>query len=181
MNVSLIYVIVVDRSDYGRFESVFNAVDNDVDNSEYTPWELGHKRDTTNDEYREKYRAIYENGSPYETVYRAKTTDGQHPHITTLVPVKAQDGSVTGILCIQRPMRELDDVQKPYLRRIALSTLIAALAAGAFIALFIRKHVVRPVKRIADETVRFAKENVKAEPLGEISKYREIMSLASSI
>ena len=181
MNVSLIYVIVVDRSDYGRFESVFNPVNNEVDDSEYTEWELGHKRDTTNDEYREKYRAIYEEGSPYETVYRAKTSDGQHPHITTLVPVKAQDGSVSGILCMMRPMRELSDVQRPYLRRIAISTLIAALAAGAFIALFIKSQVVRPVKRISDETVRFAKENVKAEPLGEISKYREIMSLASSI
>ena len=181
LNVSLIYVIVVDRSDYGRFESVFNAVDNEVDNSEYTPWELGFKRNTTNDEYRQKYRAIYEEGSAYETVYRVKTTDGQHPHITTMVPVKAEDGSVTGILCMQRPVRELNDVQKPYLRRIAISTLLAALAAGVFIAMFIRRQVVRPIKRISDETVRFAKENVKAEPLGEISKYKEIMSLASSI
>ena len=181
MNVSLIYVISVDRSDYGRFESVFNAVCNEVDNSEYTPWELGHKRDTTNDEYRRKYRAIYEEGAAYETVYRPKTTDGQHPHITTLVPVKAADGSVTGILCMQRPMRELDDVQRPYLRRIAISTLAAAIAAGAFIALFIRRQVVKPVRRVSDEAVRFAKENVKAEPLGEISNYKEILDLASSI
>ena len=60
MSVSLIYVILVDRSDYGRFVSVFNSVDNSVDNSSYVPWELGHKRDTTNDEYRERYRALYE-------------------------------------------------------------------------------------------------------------------------
>ncbi|MBR3201657.1 MAG: hypothetical protein IKG17_10040 [Mogibacterium sp.] len=31
MNVSLIYVIKVDTSDYGSFESVFNSVNNSVD------------------------------------------------------------------------------------------------------------------------------------------------------
>ena len=59
MSVSLIYVIKVDTSDYGRFVSVFNLVNNAVDNSEYTAWELGHKRDTTNEEYRKKYETIY--------------------------------------------------------------------------------------------------------------------------
>ena len=92
MSVSLVYVIKVDTSDYGRFVSVFNAVDNSVDDTEYTAWELGHKRDTTNDEYRRKYRAMYEQTEPYETVYRQKTTDGQHPHITTMVPVKNSAG-----------------------------------------------------------------------------------------
>ena len=58
MAVSLIYVIQVDRSDYGRFVSIFNSVNNAVDNSSYTEWELGHRRDTTNDEYREKYRKL---------------------------------------------------------------------------------------------------------------------------
>ena len=53
ISVSLIYVILVDNSDYGRFVSVFNSVNNAVDNSSYTEWELGYKRDTTNDEYRQ--------------------------------------------------------------------------------------------------------------------------------
>ena len=46
-NVTLIYVIKVDTSDYGRFESVFNTVN---DQSGYTPWAVGYNRDTTNDE-----------------------------------------------------------------------------------------------------------------------------------
>jgi len=40
LHVSLIYVIAVDQSDYGRFVSVFNLVDNSVDNSTYVPWKL---------------------------------------------------------------------------------------------------------------------------------------------
>ena len=67
MNVSLIYLIKVDQTDYGRFVSIFNSVNNMVDDSNYREWELGHQRNTTNQEYREKYRAIYEKEVPYET------------------------------------------------------------------------------------------------------------------
>ena len=181
MSVSLIYVIQVDTVDYGRFVSIFNPVDNTVDNTDYTEWELGHRRDTTNDEYRQKYRAIYEDGSPYETVYRNRTTDGQHPHITTMVPVHDSDGGVAAILCMQRPIREFRDLQAPYLRMIALSTVALALFASTLISLFIRRQVVGPVRKVSDEAARFAKENTKGEPLGAISRYTELVNLASSI
>src|SRR5690606_16705982 len=95
MSVSLVYVIVVDQSDYGRFVSVFNAVDNSVDNSNYVEWELGDARDTTNQEYASKYRQLYENGSPYETIYRLNPGQNLHPHITTIVPIKNSGDKVT--------------------------------------------------------------------------------------
>ena len=38
MNVSLVYVIKVDTTDYGRFVSVFNSVDNSVDDTRYDLW-----------------------------------------------------------------------------------------------------------------------------------------------
>jgi hypothetical protein len=56
-NVTLIYVIKVDTSDYGRFESVFNTVN---DSSGFSPWAVGYQRDTTNSEYQKIYREIYE-------------------------------------------------------------------------------------------------------------------------
>ncbi len=181
MSVSLVYVIKVDTSDYGRFVSVFNAVDNSVDDTEYTAWELGHKRDTTNDEYRRKYRAMYEQTEPYETVYRQKTTDGQHPHITTMVPVKNSAGDTVAILCVQRPSRELNDARLPYLKSIALSTILLGLIASAFAALFIRNQVVDPIKKVADEAARFARESTKGQELGVISKYSELTDLAKAI
>ena len=181
MGVSLVYVILVDRSDYGRFVSVFNAVDNTVDDSEYTPWELGHKRDTTNDEYREKYRAIYEQEVLYETVYRSKPTDGQHPHITTLSPVHDSDGEVAGILCVQRPIRELDDARQPYLIAAAISTVLLSVIASALAVSYLKRHFVSPVQTVSDEAARFAQENTKREPLGAISRFDEISRLAQSI
>ncbi len=181
MSVSLIYVIQVDQSDYGSFVSVFNAVDNTVDNTAYTAWELGHQRDTTNDEYRRKYRALYEQTSPYETVYRTSGLNGQHPHITTMVPVKNAEGETTAILCIQRPIRELEDARRPYLIIIAVSTVLLAVISSVLAAFFIRKHFIDPIRSVSDEAARFARENTLGRPLGEISRYREISNLAFSI
>ena len=181
ISVSLIYLIKVDRSDYGRFVSIFNAVDNTVDDTSYKEWELGHKRDTTNDEYRAKYKALYDKEAVYETVYRVKTTDGQHPHITTMVPVTDSKGDVVAILCMQRPVRELNDARRPYLIIIAVSTVLLAILASVFSAAFIKRQFVEPIKKVSEEASRFASENTKGVPLGDISRYSELSNLSRSI
>ena len=181
MNVSLLYVIRVDTSDYGRFVSIFNSVDNTVDNTDYTAWEIGYRRDTTNDEYRKKYQAMYEQTAPYETVYRTTRLNGKQPHITTMVPVKDSEGKTVGILCIQRPMRELRDSYRPYLMNVAVWALLSCLITGATAAFYIRRQFLRPIKKTADEATRFARENTKGEPLGKVSRLREIDDLAGAI
>ena len=181
MSVSILYVISVDRSDYGSFVSVFNSIDNSVGDTNYTEWELGHRRDTTNDEYRLKYRALYEQRSLYETVYRIKKLNGVKPHVTTIVPVKDSSGEVTGLLCIQRPMRELYSARLPYVRNVAVSTIILAVLASVFAASFIRRRFLDPIRKVSDEAVRFARENTKGEELGIISDFRELADLGSSI
>ena len=181
LNVSLIYVIVVDTSDYGRFTSVFNVVNNDVDNTKYTPWALGYQRNTTNDEYREKYRSIYERRSNFETIFRTNTTDGQHPHITTLVPVLSSSRTVAGLLCMQRPISEMNRAMLPYLMAIVFSIVIMAVVISVLAALFVNKSIIKPVKRVSLEAARFAKESSIAAPLGEISRYEVISNLAKSI
>lgn len=181
LNVSLIYVIKVDTSDYGSFVSVFNSVNNSVDDSEYIEWELGHKRETTNDEYRDKYRAIYEEQSVNETVFRMNPSDGAHPHITTMVPVKNSEGEVSALLCIQRPVREMMDTIKPYLRFIIIGVLVMVIIACVLTSRFLHKSVIDPVVKVSQEASRFAKENSKGTPLGDISRYDEILVLARSI
>ena len=181
MGVSLIYVIRVDQSDYGRFVSVFNAVNNSVDNTSYTEWELGYQRNATNEEYSAKYRALYEKKSVHETIFRRSTSGGIHPHITSMVPVRNDAGEVDSILCIQRPIREIDDTRRPYLVTVGIITVLMAAAAALLAALYLRKQFVRPIRKISDEATRFAKENTLAEPLGRISRYSEISSLAGSI
>lgn len=181
MAVSIVYVIQVDCSDYGRFVSVFNSVNNEVDDTEYEPWELGYERATTNEEYRQKYRALYEKTSSHETIYRLKTEDGSNPHITTLVPVRDSAEEVTGILCIQRPISEQVEARRPYLINIGIAALLIAAIAAAFAAVYIRRGIVEPIRRVSGEAARFARENTLGEPLGGVSRVTEIADLAGSI
>ena len=181
IHVSLIYVIQVDTDDYKSFVSIFNLVNNSVDNTTYEPWELGHKRGTSNEEYEDKYEAIYNKEVPYETVYRTKTSNGVHPHITTLVPVKDSDGDVVGILCMQRPTSELYAARRPYLVNIVISGVILALIVSIIAAAYIRRQFVLPLRRVSDEATRFSKDNKKGDPLDDVSRIKEINNLAVSI
>ena len=181
LHVSLIYVIQVDQTDYGRFVSIFNSVDNTVDKSLYSPWPLGYERKTTNEEYRRKYQALYENKVTFETVFRTHTTDGQHPHITTLVPIKNNFFEVTGILCMQRPIKEMTDSIAPYLISIIGSVAAMAVLLSILAAFYFRKAVIRPIEKVSNETTRFAKESTLGKPLGKISRYAVMQDLADSI
>jgi len=181
MNVSLLYVIAVDTSDYGSFVSVFNSVNNSVDDSEYTEWEIGYERKATNEEYSQKYRALYEHKSKYETVFRMQTNDGAHPHITTLVPIQNRDGDVTALMCVQRPMREMENAFRPYVLLILSVVLFMVILISALATLFLKNSIIHPVEKVSKEATRFAKESAKGEPLGKISRYEDIQNLADSI
>lgn len=181
LNVSLIYVIDVDESDYGRFVSIFNSVNNSVGGTNYTAWELGYERKTTNPEYEFNYRQIYEQKADYGTVFRLDPPDDQLPHITTLVPVKDSTGKVCSILCMQRPVSEMESAIKPYILFILLSILVMSLVISFIAARFLKKSVIEPVETVSAETSRFAKENTLGEPLGELSRYEVIENLANSI
>jgi len=181
MNVSLVYVIKVDQSDYGSFLSVFNSVNNSVENTNYSPWELGYKRNTTNEEYREKYIALYSGEVEYETVYRTKKLNGLTPHLTILVPMKTSTGEVTALMCIQRPISELKSARRPYLINLIIS-IILLLALTTFITItYLKRQFVRPMRKVSDEATRFAKESSQGEKLGEISRIQEISNLAKSV
>lgn len=179
-NVTLIYVIKVDTSNYGKYKSVFNTVN---DNSGYTPWEVGLENETTNDEYVQVYRDIYENGLEQGTVVRTKGLRGREAHITSLVPIKNSQGEVTSILCVERPMDELISGRQEYIDSILLATILLAIAACACLAFYLKRQFVKPVEKISKEANRFAKENCSPQgnPLDNISEIKELRMLASSI
>ena len=179
-NVTLLYTIYVDTSDYNHFRSVFNSVN---ENSGYTPWELGHLRETTNEEYRQIYINIYEHGSQRETVSRTTGLNGAEPHITSLIPLKGSDGAVKAILCVQRPMSELKRGREAYQIRSAIATVAALLVTAAAAGFFISRQIVLPIQKVSREAERFAggDGNVEAATLGHISGINEVNTLAASI
>lgn len=179
-NVTLIYVIKVDTSDYGRFESVFNTVNA---SSGYSPWEVGFLRATTNEEYEQIYRDIYENGLEQGTVVRTKGLGGREAHITSLIPIKNSAEQVTAILCVERPMDELVSGRQEYLENVFLATLLLTVASAFCLAVYLKRRFVKPVEKISAEAIRFAKENCLAEdePLENVSHIRELCVLADSL
>lgn len=181
MSVSLIYVIDVDQTDYERFVSVFNSVDNTVDDSNYVPWEIGHKRETTNEEYRNNYEALYAKEKEYATIYRLRPGNGLKPHITTIVPVTNSKGDVAALLCIQRPIHELEKAIIRFMLHIVVIVLIMGALASHLAAKSLAKWVFIPIKRVSDEASRFARENTKGEELGDVSRFEEIDTLSRSI
>ncbi len=178
--VTLIYVIAVDQSDYNSFKSVFNVPSKE---SGYTPWEVGYERSTTNEEYRSIYKDIYENGLQRGTIYRLDDLKGQDPHITSLIPIKASDDSVSAILCVQRPMKELTVGRYRYLREVATVVLVLSILVSIGTAVYLRRQFVKPVRKLALEAERFANENSRDHELklSELSKITELHRLGISI
>ena len=167
-------------ADYNHFKSVFNVVN---EASGFTPWEVGLVRETTNEKYRQIYQDMYENGLSRGTVTRTSDLRGNEPHITSLVPVTASDGTVTAILCVQRPMSELVNGRRSYLRWVAVTMILLSVFGAVSASAFLRQQFVVPVRKIMDESKRFAQETTKTEHqnLANISKIREISELGSSI
>ena len=179
MDVSLIYVIKVDTKDYNHFISVFNCVGK---NAPYTEWELGSEHDTTNDEYRETYRKLYDGSLDYGTIYRTDDLRGAPPHITTLVPLKNSKGETVAILCVQRMMDRMVEARRPYLILIAGSAAVLMLISAIVSAVYLRRQIIRPIHKVIREAKRFAAENKPGEKLGaDISYIEDISVLATSI
>ena len=179
-NVTLIYVIKVNTSDYRSYESVFNTVN---DNSGYTPWAVGYTRETTNEEYCKIYRDIYENGLQRGTVVRTKGLNGGEAHITSLVPVKNSEGKVSAILCVERPMDALVLGRREYVDNVLLATVILMIVSSVCLALYIKRHFAMPIETISAEAARFAVDPSPSDITGldDISEIREVRELADSI
>ena len=177
---TFIYVIQPDRSDYAHITFLFSTIDHD---SKYTKYDFGFVRDTTNDEYRKKYRALYELEADRELVIRDRGYIETEPHITAMIGLKGADGQVRAILCVQRQMDVLATARQKYLNKIILALIILVLLVILGQSMLLHRTLLQPLKQISDEAKRFSKENVKAEKkLQETVRNRdEIGHLAASI
>ena len=183
-NVTVLYVIAVDTTDYEHYYSVFNCLNR---TSPYTRWEIGALQETTqtsDNTYEKIYKNMYENGLERDTVMRTTNLNGAPPHVTSLIPLYKTDGTVAGLMCVQRPMSELSEGRRDYIILVACFTLGLAILFIAGITLFMRKKFVNPIKIVNAEAARFAKENSApdkslAEKIG--SKINEISSLTAAI
>ena len=156
---TFIYVILPDRTDYNHIQFLFSTKNKDRD---YTLYDFGYLRETTNDDYRVKYRAICEEGSTREVVIRDKGYIETDPHITMMIPLTASNGEVTAILCVQRQMDSMAAARNTYLHRVLLALFLLVIVVIIVETLYLNWTLLHPIRQIVSETTRFADENVTA-------------------
>lgn len=179
-NATFVYVIEPDRTDYAHIRFLFSTINS---KSHYSLYDFGYLRETTNDEYREKYRALYEGEATQELVIRDKGYIETDPHITAMIPLKNSGGEVVGILCVQQQLDTLLEARNTYLRRVVIAFILLALLVVVGQSVYLDQALLRPLKQISEEATRFSEENVAAErKLQEKVRSRdEIGQLAVSI
>ncbi len=177
---TFIYVIEPDRSDYGHITFLFSTIDHD---SSYTKYDFGFVRETTNDEYREKYRALYDLAADRELVIRDKGNIETDSHITAMIGLKGSDGQVKGILCVQRQMDVLAAERNIFLNKVAIALVGLLLLVIAGQAVYLHRVLLRPLNLITEEAARFSRENrAAAHKLREVIRNKdEIGQLADSV
>ena len=177
---TFIYLIQPDRSDYAHITFLFSTINHE---SSYSLYSFGYVRETTNDEYREKYRALYELEADKELVIRDKGYIETDPHITAMTGVKGTDGQVKAILCVQRQMDVMARVRLTYLQKVTAALIVLALLVIAGQSVFLHRTLLQPLRQMSEEAMRFSAENVTAgKKLREtIRNQDEIGLLAASI
>ena len=177
---TFIYVIIPDTTDYAHIKFIFSTIDH---NSKYTKYDFGYLRETTNDEYKKKYKALYDGESDREMVVRDKGYIETDPHITLMVPLTASDGEVKGILCVQRQMDILTGMRNNFIKKILITLIILVIIVILVQSLFLHRTLLHPLKLISNEAIRFSTENTVPDRklCDQIRNIDEIGALAGSI
>ena len=180
-NATFIYLIRPDKTDYNHIK-FFISVQNSSEH--YDRYPSGYVRQTTNDEYRQAYREICENGRHMATIFRDKGDSETGHHITVMIPVKSGDsGKVDWILCVQRQMERLNFFRKSYVRHVAVTAAVIVGLILVVYGVYLGRVLIVPLKKIADEAMRFAAEHTEPEsPLEHgITSQNEIGQLARTV
>ena len=177
---TFVYVIVPDKSDYAHITFYFSTINHD---SHYSLYDFGYVRETTNDEYREKYKALYEKKASQELVIRDKGYIETDPHITAMIAIEDSNGTIQGILCVQRQMDVLAKARQHYITRVVMLFVILSILAAIGQSAYLNNQLLKPLKIMNEETERFSKENSVANRrlMDKIHNQDEIGELAASI
>ena len=178
---TFIYVIRPDQTDYGHVKYIISTVNHDTN---YYPYEVGYIKETTNDEYRLKYRLMMEGKSDSESlVLQGRNYSSRTHHITAMTALKGSDGQTKALLCVQRQMNALARSRIEYIIDVLQATLVLVVLANLLNALYQRKTLLIPLQKITDEASRFARENntTGKKLTDEIRSKDEIGLLAASI
>jgi sigma-B regulation protein RsbU (phosphoserine phosphatase) len=178
-DLAYIYVSVI-SPDYKQRTYVFDTV-NKLSleaGSKVIPFGTVSSLENKDEEYINNLKLVIEEGKNY-TSFTYKDEGG---HVTTAIPLFGTDGKVTAIMSIVKPMNEIKEHRKNFLRSIIISATILTLLFIALYALLLYFGIIRPIVFITHETSHFAEHH--GELTGILKKIRnrdEIGKLAKAV
>lgn len=177
---TFVYVIQPDTTDYRHIKFIFSTMNQELN---YDHYPFGYVRETTNDDYRNKYRKLYEGESERELVIRDRGYIETDPHITAMVVLKDTEKKVQGILCVQYQMETIVGARNSFVKKVIITMILVALFVSIGQGIYLRRSLLKPLEIISKEASRFAAENVSTgtKLTEKIRNHDEIGQLAVSI
>ena len=184
-NATFIYLYKRLGEGYERFRVVLSVMRT---GSPYAVFSSGSVIHDMPEVYQPAYRSLYEGREDHAAVavYRKEYSSEDYQsgdHITVLLPIQDYAGNVIAVLGVECQMRELQNARGSYLRHVVWASLAFLLAVVLAYGTVLNRRLLTPVRRIAGETLRFARENTRPSvPLAaSILSANEIGQLARTI
>ena len=180
--MSDIYIVKPDP-DFQHYKTLVNCPSSETS---YSPWPIGHV-ETTRPEYIVAYDNIYNKKSELEIVNRYTDIGSDKPHVTALVPLKDEDGTIFAVLCVQRYTEEMVNTRRNFGQGVGAMTIIVIIIILLMESRLLQTQVIDPVDKIAREANRFASnvdgkhDLISGDLDDDICRVKEIVSLAESI
>ena len=178
-DLAYIYVSVI-SPDYKKRTYVFDTV-NQLSleaGSKVIPFGTVSSLEDKDEEYINNLKLVIEEGNNYTSF----TYKGEGGHVTTALPLFGTDGKVTAIMSIVKPMNEIKEHRRNFLRSIIISATILTLLFIALYAFLLYMGIIRPILFVTYETSHLAEHH--GELTGLLKKIRhrnEIGKLANSV
>ena len=175
----LVYVYVTKVApDYMSRTYIFDTVNHQEKNSKVI--ELGYVQslEKKDDYYRGKLRDVLEYSDNY-SMFSYKKGGG---HVTSAVPLLDTSGKPCAIVSVVKPMHEIKEYKRRFLKSIIIWALILTTLFIALYALFLYLGIIRPILLVTYETSHLAEHH--GELTGGLKKVRghnEISTLAKSV
>ena len=178
-DLAYIYVSVI-SPDYKKRTYVFDTVNKlSIEaGSTVIPFGTVSSLENKDEEYIDNLKGVIEEGRNYTSF----TYKGEGGHVTTAIPLFGTDGKVTAIMSIVKPMNEVKEHKKNFLRSIIISATILTLLFIALYAFLLYLGIIRPILFVTFETSHLAEHHGELTGLlKKINHKNEIGTLAKSV
>lgn len=174
----VMYVAQVDEQG-GHRKYIYNVVG---EKSGFTPYEIGYE-DNIGEEFLSAYHALLDDASEQTNYTYSRSSSSIGAYTTTIAPLYDKNGSITAVCGVVLPMKALTEGRRNYLLQMGIWALLLSVAAGAGWFYMMRLRLVQPLRKIADEALRFSSEGRIAVPSlkEQLTSHSEIGELAQVV